>query len=267
MNKEEIISSGLLEAYASGLCTAGEEILVQEWVAKDADVANELFEIEVSLQLYSEAHAIVPSPGLKEKISSQLFSNERSTVATDSSLNTPITGAKVVDGSSLWRKLAIAASLLLVGSAVTNFIFVNKYNSIQTAYVAQSKELSDKEAALATTRSEMDVVENKYSVPVSLKGLEAAPDAAAKIFWMKNTGEVYVSPANLPPAPAGMEYQLWGIVDGKPVDGGMIKTANGNKVGIQKMKSFGKAEAFAITLEKAGGNPQPEGKMYVMGTM
>jgi len=34
---------------------------------------------------------------------------------------------------------------------------------------------------------------------------------------------------------------------------------------IQKMKSFGKAEAFAITLEKEGGSPTPTmTEMYVM---
>jgi anti-sigma-K factor RskA len=31
------------------------------------------------------------------------------------------------------------------------------------------------------------------------------------------------------------------------------------------MKDIAKAEAFAITLEKKGGNPTPEGKIYVLG--
>ncbi len=66
-------------------------------------------------------------------------------------------------------------------------------------------------------------------------------------------------------APAGKQYQLWAIVDGKPVDGGMITSKDGKNYNIQKMKTFGRAEAFAITLETAGGNPQPKGTMYVMG--
>jgi len=103
---------------------------------------------------------------------------------------------------------------------------------------------------------------------VSLKGLEAAPDAAAKIFWMQNTGEVFIDPSNLPDAPAGKQYQLWAIVDGKPVDAGMILTSKkGDKYRIQKMKTFGKAEAFAVTLEPEKGNPTPQGPMFVMGKM
>ncbi|HEV8079376.1 MAG TPA: anti-sigma factor, partial [Chitinophagaceae bacterium] len=63
-------------------------------------------------------------------------------------------------------------------------------------------------------------------------------------------------PTNLPQTPDGKQYQLWAIVDGKPVDAGMISTEKGI-YHIQKMKSFGKAEAFAITMEKKGGSPTP----------
>lgn len=52
------------------------------------------------------------------------------------------------------------------------------------------------------------------------------------------------------------QYQLWAIVDCKPVDAGMISTEKG-VYHIQKMRSFGKAQAFAITLEKADGSPTP----------
>ena len=109
----------------------------------------------------------------------------------------------------------------------------------------------------------MDVMTDKNAMPVVLKGTEKSPDALAKIFWMKNTGDVYVDPTNLPQAPSGMQYQVWAIVDGKPVDAGMIATEKG-VYKIQKMKSFGKAQAFAITLETAGGNPTPKGDMIVL---
>ena len=36
---------------------------------------------------------------------------------------------------------------------------------------------------------------------------------------------------------------------------------------MQQMKTFGKAEAFAITLEPEKGNPTPQGPMFVMGKM
>ena len=116
---------------------------------------------------------------------------------------------------------------------------------------------------------DLNVVQSKYSEPVRLNGLNETPDATAKIFWLKNTGEVYVDPSNLPEIPAGKQFQLWAIVDGKPIDAGLIETStNKLKYRIQKMKAFGKAQAFAITIEKEGGNNTPTmEKMVVMGKL
>lgn len=132
------------------------------------------------------------------------------------------------------------------------------------AATAMEQELERQRVIAEAMNKDIDVMTNKNSLPVVLNGTPHAPDALAKIFWMKNTGEVYVDPTYLPQAPAGKQYQLWAIVDGKPIDAGMISTSKG-VYHIQKMKSFGKAEAFAITLEKAGGSPTPNMKeMYVM---
>jgi hypothetical protein len=38
------------------------------------------------------------------------------------------------------------------------------------------------------------------------------------------------------------------------------------KLQVQKMKTFGSADAFAITLEKSGGSPAPTmSELYVLG--
>ena len=149
-----------------------------------------------------------------------------------------------------------------------NIVNYNKYTQAKNDLTSTQQSLAALEERNQSMEADMSVVQSKYSVPVALKGLEAAPDAAAKIFWMQNTGEVFIDPSNLPEAPQGKQYQLWAIVDGKPVDAGMILTSkNGDRYRIQKMKSFGKAEAFAVTLEKEKGNPTPEGPMFVMGKM
>ncbi len=108
-----------------------------------------------------------------------------------------------------------------------------------------------------------NVAADKYSVPVVLKGTKHSPDALAKIFWMKNTGEVYVDATYLPQPPLGKQYQLWAIVNGEPIDAGMINTPRGTYK-IQKMKSFGSAEAFAITRENTGGSTTPNMKEMIV---
>jgi anti-sigma-K factor RskA len=155
-------------------------------------------------------------------------------------------------------KWAIAASIiLLIGSIVLNYTFYNKYKNATEDLLVAQQEVKQQQQLAQEMREENKVMKDPNAITVALKG-----KALAKIFWIKNTGDVFVDPSNLPQAPSGMQYQLWAIVDGKPVDAGMITTEKGI-YRIQKMKSFGKAEAFAITLETAGGHPAPQGEMIV----
>lgn len=259
MEQNEIISSGLLELYALGLATHAESSQVEKWLGQYPEVAGEFAAIQKAMEKYAFMHAVEPSSKLKESIFAAI---DRDNAKKDNDVSAPVP-AKVVGMNTGLRWLAAAAILLLIGSTIFNVVYYNKYKESELAKAEVESQMLAQQEKTREMESDMRVVQNKYSQPVSLQGLEAAPEAAAKIFWMKNTGEVYVDPSNLPPCPEGKQYQLWGFVDGKPVDAGMISPDK--QFRIQKMKSFGKAEAFAITLEDAGGNLQPKGQVYVMG--
>ena len=236
------------------------------WVAQHPDVAAELAEITASIETYAHAQAMVPGPDVKEKIFARINeANNGKITPPYSPVNTGTAKGMV---APMWRAAAAASIILLMGSIALNVVTYNKYNNTDKELIAARNTLDTFEEKNKLMEADMDVVQSRYSVPVALKGLEAAPEANAKIFWMQNTGEVFIDPSNLPEAPAGKRYQLWGIVDGKPVDGGMILTSKqGDRYRIQKMKTFGKAEAFAVTLEDEKGNPTPKGPMFVMGKM
>lgn len=259
MEIKDIISSGLLEMYVTGLTTEQENTQVEFWKKQYPEVAQELSAIEKSLEAFAFAHSIPPAVDLKSKIEQSIQSEFKIQ---------PLSSGKVYTISPYWKLLAAASVILLLVSGVLNYVY---YNRLQDSIVAQEnyrQELFAQNDKVEQLNQNFTVIQSKYSEPVALHGLPAAPDAAAKIFWMKNTGDVYIDASNLPEAPEGMQYQLWGIVDGKPVDGGMIiQTKKGNTYEIQKMKAFGKAEAFAVTLESEIGNTTPKGEMYVMGKM
>jgi anti-sigma-K factor RskA len=260
VEKQEIISSGLLEMYVMGATTSEETLQVEHWRNIYVEVDQEIIKIEKSFEAYAFANAIMPSSSVKEQIFNSLKATKN--INNQYQQQQP---SKIISISPLRNIAAAAVVLLLIGSSVLNYFYYNKYKEIDTKYEESQQQIASLNNRLTDINKDMGIVQSKYSEPVFLKGLEAAPDAAAKIFWMKNTGDVYVDPSNLPMAPAGKQYQLWAIVDGKPVNGGMITSKDGKKYSIQKMKTFGKAQAFAITLETEGGNPQPKGKMYVMG--
>ena len=276
MELKDIISSGLLELYITGLASEEETLQVENWAEQHPEVKKEIEELQNVMERYALAQAIQPDETLKEKILSRIqpdnsvkekiFSRIQSSNKQEpfSVIKTPEKNesAKIYSIPSYFKWAVAASVILLIGSLIFNYTFYNKYQNTSKDLQSAQQELQKQQQLAEAMNKDMDVMTDKNAMPVVLSGTEKSPDALAKIFWMKNTGDVYVDPRNLPQTPAGMQYQLWAIVDGKPVDAGMISTEKGI-YHIQKMKSFGKAQAFAITLETAGGNPTPKGEMIV----
>jgi anti-sigma-K factor RskA len=236
------------------ISSSEETRLVEENLKLFPELRQELEDIEISLEKYAQANAIEPPPSVKEKLFSRVFPENAKEKENKTAPLIPINKASSIPMFYKWA--AAASIILLIGSILVNYTYYHKYNDTKEQLQIAQQKIDQQEKSNLAMNQDMEIVTNKYAEPVVLKGTSKAPDAVAKIFWMRNTGDVYINPTNLPEAPAGKQYQLWAIVDGKPVDGGMIETEKGS-YHIQKMKSFGKAEAFAITLEKEGGSPSP----------
>lgn len=256
MESQDIISSGLLELYAAGAASLKEKEQVEQWVKQYPEVAQELNAIQLGLENYALANAIAPSSKVKDNIFAAINTTP---VIKNNTNNTNVAAtAAIIPIRNYWKWAAAASVVLLIASAVTNYIYYNKYDTASKDLKETQLQLAQTEKHNTDIESDLSIVHNPNSVPVSLSGQPTAPGAAAKIFWMKNTGEVMVDASNLPDAPAGKQYQFWGIVDGVPVNGGLIITNDkGKKFRMQPMKAFGRAEAFAISLEKEGGSAAP----------
>lgn len=252
MEVQDIISSGLLELYATGLASSTERQQVENWIKQYPEAAAELKDIESGLENYAQSAAVTPPIEIKEKIFTRI--NALRPVSDIDNGST----AKVVAFKNYWKFAAAASIILLAGSAIMNVLYYNKYDTANKDLQQTQEQLAEVQQQTNKIKGDLDVVQSKYSIPVALQGQPTLPDATAKIFWMKNTGAVMIDASNLPDAPAGKQYQFWAIVDGVPVDGGLIITNDkGKKFHMQPMKAFGRAEAFAISLEKEGGNPTP----------
>lgn len=263
MEAQDIISSGLLELYVMSISSPGETRDVEAWAIQYPEVAAEIEAIRTGMESYAQTHAIAPTTAVKEKI-----------FASINKVTTPVvliegrsTGtAKLHSITPFWKYAAAASIILLIGSVIFNYTYYNKYQTANDDLQATRTELEQQKQLAQAMHDDMGVMTDKNAMPVSLKGMPDVADAAARIYWMQDTHEVYIDPSNLPQAPNGMQYQFWAIVDGKPVSGGMINTLkDGRKVHVQKMKSFGNVQAFAVSLEKAGPEAPAPTKVYVMG--
>ena len=258
MDFKDIISSGILELYVLGLTSPEENADIMRLAKQHPEVSAEIEAIQLAMESFAAANAITPDPGVKEKIFAKINEAE----STQSSANTKtlpiVKPAPVYSISRKWQMIAAASVAILMVSAVFNFIYFDKYSKAHSSLVETKQLLEKEQQRINEMKNDWDIVRDPNSLLVSLKGLEANPNATAKIFWFQQTGEVMIDASNLPDTPEGMQYQFWAIVDGQAVNGGMIITNDkGKKYRMQKMKSFGKAQAFAISLEKAGGNATP----------
>ena len=270
MNVNDIISSGLLDLYVLGKTSEQETAQVLAWKATYPEVAAELLAIENDLEMFDFANAVKPSDNAKQSLFASLKSETSTNINSPAlqkveTTNGTIQEAPVVQ-MNVWKYAAAASVALLIGSSIFTY---NKYNTLSDKLAKAETEITNQQQQIASLNEGIEGAANNSSQQVVLKGTATSPTSTAKIFWVRNTGDVFVEASGLPTAPQGSQYQLWAIIDGKPVDAGMIISDNkGKKYNIQKMKSFGKAQAFAITLEKEGGSPTPTmEKMYVMSSL
>lgn len=289
MNIQEYISSGIVESYVLGLADASEREEFESMCAAHPEIRDARDKFEISLEEYAIYNQKQPPAHLKSKIFSaiELDHEKKSSFSGDVVKSTPVSykenfeesnelsrgKVRVMEKPGWQRFLSVAAVILLVLSTALNFYFFNRYKEYNDRY--QALVLSQSELALHNevlqTRlldyeKAVDMMKDPDMVIVKMPAISNSPDpsSATMVFWNTVSKDVYLAVSKLPVPTSDQQYQLWAMVDGKPVDAGVFDIKEG--AGLHKMKKIPKAQAFAITLEKKGGSPVPTmDKLYVMG--
>jgi anti-sigma-K factor RskA len=265
MNIKEYIESGILESYVLGITTVGESAEVERMASEHPEVEIELEAIRGTLENYALQYEKEPPAALKNKIMAAVFEDE--SLLTSSKNNV----VQLNPSQPQKSIFSMAASWVLLALSVgANIFFFNNWKNSEEKIVALESQnqifAQENKAIKASYQEEVAILQNPDFKVINLAGQEISPSSKAIVYFDKTKQEVYLSALNLPAAPKGKQYQFWAIVDGKPVDAGLIAgTAN-----ILKMKSFAKPVAFAISLEDTGGSTTeagPKGKIYVMGAV
>lgn len=274
MDIQAYISSGIIEAYVLGLASAEEVREVEAYAVKYAEVKEAIQQFEAALENELLQNAAPPPAHLKEKVLAALHTEGTASASTTPA--TPPQQAKVVPitagapKSIRWLRSAVAAAVvLLLGSIILNFYYYSQYKKYNDQYktlVAQQNTLiATNDAYRASFNMMNDTAVVKVTMPAAS---EKRTGSAATVFWNKQTQDVYLMVNNLPKPVTGKQYQLWAIVDGKPVDAGMVESGQIGKPDqpIKMNPKIQGAQAFAITLEKTGGSPSPTmAELYVIG--
>jgi hypothetical protein len=249
-----------------GLTSAAETAEVAAWAKQYPEVAAEIEAIQSGLESYAQTHAVEPAASVKEKVFATI--NAKAATPVIDIRPEEKTSSKVYSISPAWKYAAAASVILLIGSLVFNYTLYNKYQTANKELASTQTELQQQIASAQSMDSAIKIMGNMDATPVSLVRVDSTADMDARVYWIKNTNEVYIDPANLPKAPEGKQYEFWTIADGAPVNAGVITAeVNGKKVHVQKMKSFGAVKAFAISLEDAGPAKAKPDKVMAVGSI
>jgi len=204
---------------------------------------------------------------LKSRIFSEI-GTEKSPI-----IHAPLAKPSLVPRIGFARYVAAASLILLAGSLLLNFYLLSRYKKT----IAENEELIAAQTQVANNNkvlqtkiiryeNAISLMQNPLMTVVKMPGVPKSPatTSMATVYWDTQSRDVYLLINKLPNPVHDKQYQLWAIVDGKPVDAGVFDMTEG--ISLVKLKTIPKAEAFAITLEKKGGSSTPDmDAMYVMG--
>jgi anti-sigma-K factor RskA len=255
MNLEAYIASGILEAYVLGELSVREREQVELQLENHPALRDEVQRIEKTFEQLALKTAVTPPSAVKTKLLS--------------SVNLKLTPPSA-KANNVWQWLAAASIVIACGFALLAYTYYSQWNSasqqladleLQNQQIAQSMNTVNLE--LSKIQADVAVLDNPQFARVTLAGTDQAPDAYATVYWNKSTAEVYLRIQNLKALTEENQFQLWALIDGKPVDMGVFD----HDKGLIKMKTTLTADAFAVTIEKRGGSLVPAlNTLQVMGS-
>ena len=266
------IESGILELYATGDLNPAERREVENMLTKYPALRTELTEIEKGLEQYAAAYSMQPASHLRDKILAD-FSSAGGEI--NPSAATEIVTIPAARQTSFFRyAFAASVALLVMSLAAVVILYSRLQESNQQLAVLQTSnqqftnrvnfmtdQLSRRELALGVLR-------NPEFKMIKLAGTKQAPAASMMVAFNPAKKEVMIDMAamQMPANDSEHQYQLWALVDGKPVDLGVFDMKA--DAGMKRMNAIENVQAFAVTLEPRGGSANPTmEQMMVMGAI
>lgn len=277
-----IISSGDLELYILGMLPEDEAYKIEQLALLFPEVKEELDRISESLEGLATTIAATPSPSVKDGLMQKLQSLKEEEQKLEGNGSTEVEIKAANDGheptlapvitmnqrkpNNQWLVAASTIGLVLSLAAVIYLVSQNRSNqteiaSLQTNVQRLNTQLSNQQQQVVAYNQTMQMMQSAHFKKIRLTNLPNKSQGEAQVLWDTRNGDVYIAGISLPKPPSAKQYQLWAIVNGQPVDAGLI-TDTGNLA--HKMKTFPKADAFAISIENPGGSPTPT-EVYMMG--
>jgi anti-sigma-K factor RskA len=249
LDKKEIIEQGHLATYLTGELTDIQRGELEDILSNDFELRSEYQDLESVLERLSFTYGIEPTPAVKKMLM------EHPSVLEETHFQDN------ANSSSIWRFAFAASVSIAIISTISAFYFYTKWidtddrlakATIQNIELAENFDQVNQQ--LDGMRDRLDIMVSPEFSRIILNGTAIATENKTVIYWNKAQEEIYLNSANLPELSENQQYQLWALVDGKPIDAGVFDADGGQ---FQIMKRIARADAFAVTIEQSGGADSP----------
>ncbi|RZL98135.1 MAG: anti-sigma factor, partial [Pedobacter sp.] len=259
------IESGILELYVLGQLSPSECSEVEAMAMKYPEVKQEITAIEIAMEHYAISNALEPSERLGQSILASL-ENRQEVNDTAGPVVIPLrVDVNQYESKIRTLRFALAACVaLLVVSAVALY---SSHNELGDAREQIATLNSEKDQFTSTvnfmkqSNSDLQKIADMGADPdwktIRLAGTAMDTSAKMIVYWHVKGNHVMVnnSKMQLPVNDNAHQYQLWALVNGKPVDLGVFDVKSDRTGILLDMKDIASAQTFAVTLEKRGGSP------------
>jgi anti-sigma-K factor RskA len=249
----------MIPMHALSALDAGDERALNEHLAQCAECRRDLAEWEATAaSLALSAKPMEPSPQVREKLLTQIRAeNPVASIPAEKSGSDSSASNVLPFGRpprTFWNSLgsfgSIAAVIVFAALVIAVVVLWQQNRTLQHEN-AFYKLLTAPGSRIA-----------------ELSGTPEAAGATAKIAY-DATGRAVLFANGLPRAPEGKEYQLWYIVDNKPLPGKTFAPDNSGNGTLEDHvpEAARRSAVFAITLEPSGGVSSPTGATYLRGEL
>ncbi len=266
MDIKQYITSGILELYVLERLEPAQMREVEAYAAQYPEIRTEIDQIEQTL----EAFAIAAAPDVNPDILDRLLEETGGAQGSSSGDTPKVPAEKIVRNTSLnW--VAWLVGLLALAAALYAFTQLGNRQQelldVRQELETLQAECDESQRILSTTQERLNDLTNPATRGIVLAGTENAPDKQAIVYYNPATEKTLFKAVNLPPPPAGKQYQLWAIDGDGPKDLGVLALDLSGDV-LLEVDFLAGVAAFAITLEDEGGKPAPDlSQLQVIGNV
>ena len=251
----------MLPARALATLAANERAALNEHLLVCAECRWELETWEATAATLSlSATPMEPSPNVRERILQLVREERRSAPAEDAD-------ARVVPFRSQSRTMSygLIAAGVICSILVGWIALMARQNRAARAEIARlNEQIQSTEARLTHQREILTMLTSRGTTITTLAGTSSMPGAEAMLAYEPKGGAMLIA-KNLPAAPVGKAYQLWFIVDNKPLPGHTFNTDGSGDGAMQESVPLGitNKAVFAVTMENSGGASSPTGPLLL----